>query len=177
MACTGARTVWLGAALLAAAVAQARVGDSLKQSEVRYGGAGKPVEDVGALILKSAQNVVYRHGDWLITAAYINEVTVRIRYEKTSAQQPHVQLNKTDVAEILQAEDAGGWHAWDESTQKAGKAYTGEGHPPPVLRSASGLIARYQVFKVTVENPAAARHDAGLNPQQKHLPVLKRVAL
>ena len=177
MACTGARTVWLGAALLAAAVAQARVGDSLKQSEVRYGGAGQAVEDLDARILRSAQNVVYHHGDWMITAAYINEVTVRIRYEKAAAQQPHVQLTKTDVAEILQAEDAGGWHALNESTQKDGKAYTGEGHPPPVLRSAGGLLARYQVFKVTVENPAAVRHDAGLNPQQKRLPVSKRVAL
>ncbi len=176
MACRRtSRAVWLGAMLLAF-VAHARVGDSMKQSDVRYGGAGQEIENAEAFILQGAKNVVYHHGDWIITAAFINENTVRIRYEKAS-QQTRTQLTKEDVAEILQAEDADGWNAFDESAQKAGKAYAGEGHPPPMLRSASGLMARYQVFKVTVENPTAIRHDSGLNPQLKRVSTRKRVAL
>ena len=164
-------------AVLAAMMAHARVGESVKQSEARYGGAGQELQDTEAFILKNAQNVVYRHGDWIITAAYANDVTVRIQYEKVSAQQPHAQLQREDVAEILEAEDAGGWTAFNELSQKAGKAYTGASHPPAVMKSASGLTARYQVFKVIVESPAAARHEAGLNPQQKRLPAGRRVAL
>jgi len=171
-----AGTVLLGA-LWAAAFAHARVGEDLKQSEARYGGPGQQLQDVEAFILKNAQNVVYHHGDWIITAAYVNGATVRIQYEKTAEQQPRARLLKEDVAEILAAEDAGGWNAFDEKAQKDGKAYTGERYPPPVLRSVSGLTARYGVFRVTVENPAATRYEAGLNPQQKRLPARKRVEL
>ena len=171
-----AGTLWLGA-LAAAFAAHARVGDSLTQAEARYGGPGQELQSPEALILKNARNVAYRHGDWVITAAYLNGVTARIQYEKTAAQQPRARLDKEDVAEILEAEDAGGWTAFDEKAQKAGRAYAGERHPPPVLRSASGLTARYRVFSVTVENPAAARHEAGLSPQQKRAAPRTRVAL
>ena len=155
---------------------QARVGESLKQSEERYG-AGQELQDAETFILKNARNLVYHHGDWIITAAYLNGVTARIRYEKTGTQQPRAQLDKEDMAEILEAEDAGAWNVFNEATQKPGKAYAGATHPPPVLRSASGLTARYQVFKVTVEREDALRHEKGLTPQQKRLPAQKRVAL
>ena len=152
---------------------QARTGETLKQSEERYG-AGQELQDAKTLILKNARNLVYHHGDWIITAAYLNGVTVRIRYEKTGTQQPRAQLNKEDVAEILEAEDAGAWNVFNEATQKPGKSYTGVTHPPPVLRSASGLTARYQVFSVTVEREDALRHEKGLSPKQRLSPALKR---
>jgi hypothetical protein len=172
------RTGTLGvAALLAACAAHARVGESLKQSEARYGGPGKELEDDGAFILKNARNVAYRHGDWIITAAYVNDVTLRIQYEKVGGQQPRARLGKEEVAEIMEAEDAGGWIVFNEQTQKSGKAYTGESYPPPVMRSASGLTARYRVFSVTVESPAAARHEAGFGPRHLRTPVPARVAL
>ena len=165
--------MWL---ILAPLLLQARVGESPKQSEARYG-AGQELQDAETFILKNARNVVYSHGDWIITAGYLNDVTVRIQYEKTAMQQPRAQLHKQDVAEIIEAEDAGGWSVFNEVTQKSGKAYTGAAHPPPVLRSASGLTARYQVFKVTVEREASVRHEKNLTPQQKRKPAPKRVAL
>jgi len=165
--------MWL---VLAPLLLQARVGENLKQSEARYG-TGQELQDAETFILKNARNVVYYHGDWIITAGYLNDVTVRIQYEKTAAQQPRAQLNKQDVAEILEAEDAGGWTVFNEALQKSGKAYTGTAHPPPVLRSASGLTARYQVFKVTVEREESLRHEKNLTPQQKRMPAKKRVSL
>ena len=167
------------AAVLAASGAQARVGETLAQSEARYGGPGQEVRDADALILKNAKNVVYNHGDWIITAAFINDVTARIQYEKAGPQlQARQKLGREEVAEIIEAEDARGWTVFNETTQKAGKPYAGEGHPPPVLRSASGLTARYRVFSVVVESPSAARHESGLTTQQKLKPVSRtRVAL
>lgn len=169
--------IWGLALLWATSVAHARVGESVKQSEARYGGPGKEVADAGSIVLGNARNVVYRHGDWIITAAYVDDVTLRIRYEKVAEQQPRARLSKEDVAEIIEAEDSGGWSVFNERSQKAGKAYTGEGYPPPALQSALGLMARYRVFSVTVESPAAARHEVGINPQQVLAPVRKRVAL
>ena len=69
---------------------------------------------------------------------------------------------------------------YNEETRQAGKAYTGKTHPPPVLRSVSGLTARYKVFSVTVEREEASRHEKG--PPQRTLrpgraPRGKRVAL
>ncbi|MGI6391240.1 MAG: hypothetical protein ACOX7Q_13795 [Kiritimatiellia bacterium] len=146
--------------------AQARVGESVKQSEARYGGAGTELDDAEHMILANARNIVYYHGDWIITAASVNDVTLRIRYEKATFENSRTRLSKEDVQEILEAEDAEGWTAFNERTRKTGKAYTGKGHPPPMLKSASGLTARYRVFSVIVDNPQAARHEAGLLPQQ-----------
>lgn len=162
--------------LLVPLLLEARVGENTKQSEARYG-AGQVLQDADTFVLQNARNIVYRHGDWIITAGYLNDVTVRIQYEKTAPQQLRAQLGKQDVAEIIEAEDAGGWSVFNEPTQKSGKAYTGATHPPPVLRSASGLFARYQVFKVTVEREESVRHEKKLTPQQKRLPAPKRVAL
>jgi len=157
----------------------ARVGESVRQSEARYG-VGQELEDPDDLILKQADNVVYRHGDWVITAAFLNGAAVRLRYERVGAQQPRAQLTRADVAEILEAEDAAGWSVYNEETRQAGKAYTGKTHPPPVLRSVSGLTARYKVFSVTVEREEALRHEKG-PPQRALRPGLaprgKRVAL
>lgn len=170
-------TGWL-VAMTTVFMAQARVGETLKQSEERYGGTGQELQDVEAFILKNARNVVYLHGDWIITVAYVNDVTMRIQYEKVPLQQqPQARLSKEDVAEILKAEDAGGWSALNEQSQKTGKAYVAERYPPPSLRSASGLMARYRVFQMTVESAAAARYEAGLNPQLLRTPSRKRVAL
>lgn len=176
MACFKFQTVCLAISLTACFV-QARVGETQKQNEARYGGAGQELQDPGTLILKQAQNVVYHHGDWIITAAYVNHVTVRICYEKTGTEIPRVRLQREDVSEILEAEDAGGWTTFNETTQKAGKAYAEDRYPPPVLRSATGLLARYQVFRVTVEDPAAVHEDKALSPLQKRQSLKKRVAL
>ena len=170
----------LVAACLLGAVcaAQARVGESVKQSEVRYGGAGTELDDAEHMILANARNIVYYHGDWIITAASVNDVTLRIRYEKAAFENSRTLLSKEDVQEILDAEDAEGWTVFNERTRRAGKAYTGESHPPPMLKSASGLTARYRVFSVVVDNPQAARHEAGLLPQQPvRRPAGRRVAL
>ncbi|HOE60147.1 MAG TPA: hypothetical protein P5125_01765 [Kiritimatiellia bacterium] len=166
--------------VLAPLLLQARVGENLKQSETRYG-TGEELQDAETFILKNARNVVYFHGDWIITAGYLNNVTARIQYEKAGLRQPRAQLTREDVAEILEAEDAAGWSAYNEETRQAGKAYTGKTHPPPVLRSVSGLTARYKVFSVTVEREEASHHEKGTTLRQPLRPTLtprgKRVAL
>jgi len=164
----------------ASCVAQARVGESVKQNEARYGGTGKDLDDAKRMILPNARNIVYYHGDWIITTAIVNDMTLRIQYEKAGVgpSPSRARLTKEDVKEILDAEDAGGWTVFNEQSRQTGKAYTGETHPPPAMKSASGLIARYRVFSVVVDHPQAARHEAGLLPQQpvRRLPG-KRVAL
>ena len=164
--------------LSVACAAQARVGESVTQSETRYGGAGEEQNDAARMILANARNIVYRHGDWIITAAIVNDVTLRIQYEKAAVGQSRARLTKEDVKEILEAEDAGGWMVFNEQTRQTGKAYAGESHPPPAMKSASGLTGRYRVFSVAVDHPQAVRHEAGLLPQQPiRRPAAKRVAL
>lgn len=179
MTCGVRVTGVLCVAVLVAAGARARVGETLAQSDARYGGPGQEIRTADELILKNAKNVVYNHGDWIITAAFLNDVTARIQYEKRGGeQQARQKLGRGDVAEIIEAEDALGWAVFNEVTQKAGKPYVGDGHPPPVLRSSSGLTARYRVFSVVVESPSATRHEAGLTTQQKIKPPSRsRVAL
>jgi len=162
----------------AACAAKARVGESVAQSETRYGGAGEEQDDAARMILANARNIVYRHGDWVITAATVNDVTLRIQYEKAATRQSRTRLTKEDVKEILEAEDAGGWTVFNEQTRQTGKIYIGESHPPPAMKSASGLTARYRVFSVVVDHPQAVRHEAGLLPQQEvRRPAGRRVAL
>lgn len=163
---TDAVSLAVACLLGAVCAAQARVGESVKQSEVRYGGAGTELNDAESMILVNARNIVYYHGDWVITAASVNDVTLRIRYEKAASDNSRLRLSKEDVQEILEAEDAEGWTVFNEKTRRAGKAYTGESHPPPMMKSASGLTARYRVFSVVVDSPQAVRHEAGLMPQR-----------
>jgi hypothetical protein len=146
--------------LCAACAAQARVGESVKQSETRYGGAGEEQGDAACMILANARNIVYHHGDWVITAAIVNDVTLRIQYEKVATRQSRTRLTKEDVKEILEAEDAEGWTVFNEQTRRPAR-------PTPRKSPATGgevgfrPTARYRVFSVVVDHPQAVRHEAG----------------
>ena len=152
---------------------QARLGESIEQSGARYG-VGQEIEDPDQMILKNTLNMIYQHGDWIITVAFLNNVAVRISYELLGLQQARTKLEREDVLEILEAEDPNGWHGYQELGNESGKAYTGEHYPPPVLRSARGLTAYYRVFQVIVEQEAAVRHERGAAPVA---PKLRRPAV
>lgn len=163
--------------------AHARLGDSIQQSQKRY---GKPITTAANKInplMKDARDESFKYKGWIIRSAFINKHAVRIRYSKESKPDSSPMLQDYEVAAILKAESHGG--TWERLRKKSllEEAFFKTNHPNKSFvhakaswRNTNGCIAYTPIgMGLYVESPDAARWEktmanANLEKRKQNVP-------
>lgn len=93
--------------LIIPAIASARLGESQRDNQARYGNLVKDNYTISPF-LRGAINETYHFQGWNIKVGYLNGRAVRIAYSKLPQKDVSPQMKDDEIAAVLQAESHGG---------------------------------------------------------------------
>lgn len=144
----------LALSVLAALVAvpfqgSARMGETEEQSQARYGAPVTPALDKASPLVAGMVSHSYQYQGWNIRAAFLNGVTVKIKYARIPTPGTKPQLQDEEITAILAGE--AGADRWKELDKKvAGQILSSKGWLHANGNTAYGTpVISYQFYAET----------------------------
>ncbi len=128
-------------------VTMARLGETEGECSARYGESSKAVEALP--LLGGATTLQYKYQGWMIRAAFVDGVAVRILYHKLLAPNVAPKIFDDEAKVILQGEAGGG--QWREVSPGLFLVASGMKN----WQNSNGRTAKLFVNQMTVDSPEA----------------------